>query len=208
LSKRGQLVGRGPTAKATALRPGVATGRGQSPHAVAELVSSVEVAQFMVVAPSTNPTVVPCPVARPCRRRFAAGRGRSLPGATSPGRRYSLARGFGPWGQHRPHRRSVLEMGQNPSPLSSWSVPGTTRSTQRARHCLAARPPDSRRLLLAGHSRTAAFEARGRPDPAPVTTPAAAALPRLVMDVPQSVTLLAGVTPRAAHRMSRAPARA
>ena len=43
---------------------------------------------------------------------------------------------------------------------------------------------------------------------APVTTPAAADLPRLEMDVPQSVPSLAGVTPRAPHRMSRAPARA
>lgn len=45
-------------------------------------------------------------------------------------------------------------------------------------------------------------------DLAPVTTPAAADLPRLVMDVPRSVPSLAGVTPRAPHRMSRAPARA
>ena len=34
-------------------------------------------------------------------------------------------------------------------------------------------------------------------DLAPVTTPAAAALPRLVMNVPQSVTLLVGITLRA-----------
>ena len=45
-------------------------------------------------------------------------------------------------------------------------------------------------------------------DLAPVTTPAAAALPRLVKNVPQSVTSLVGVTPRATHRMSRRPRRA
>ncbi len=98
-------------------------------------------------------------------------------------------------GQHRPPPKRLRDE-RYPSALSSWSVPGTTRSTQRARHCLAACSPDRGRLLLARHSRTTAFETRGRPSLAPVTTPAAAALPRLVMNVPQSVTLLAGVTLR------------
>ncbi len=108
-----------------------------------------------------------------------------------------------------PHERPAFEMGQTrPRFRRGFRARHHPWARRRARHCLAARSPDRSRLLLAGHSRSAAFEARGRPLLAPVTTPAAAGLPGLVMDVPRSVPSLAGVTPRAPHRMSRAPARA
>jgi hypothetical protein len=107
-------------------------------------------------------------------------------------------------GAASPPGRYVFEMrdtrprfrrGLCPAPPVAPNGPAT--ALQRAR-------PTLRRLLLARLSRTAAFESRGRPPPAPVTTPAAAALPRLVMDVARSVTSLAGVT-RGPHTVCPGP---
>jgi hypothetical protein len=109
-----------------------------------------------------------------------------------------------------PPRAARLRDGSHPSPLSSrLFVPGTTRghADEPATALQHARPTgvgsylrDTPGLRLLKHEVDQ--------NPAPVTTPAAAGLPRLVMDVPRSVPSLAGVTPRAPHRMSRAPARA
>ena len=134
-----------------------------------------------------------CTAFPPSIRRRAS----PLPPRSSPARPPLLPRQrIRPRGQHRPHRRNEFEMRNTRPRFRRGSCPAPPVSTQRARHCLAACSPDFRRLLLARHSRTTAFETRGRPSLAPVTTPAAAALPRLVMNVPQSVTLLAGVTLR------------
>ena len=100
-------------------------------------------------------------------------------------------------------------------PVAAFVV-ASASGTTRTRPCLCTRANDpatalqqaslSRctigRLLLAAHSHTAAFESPGRPpapearDQAPGTAPAATVLPGLVMIFVQSVTSLAGVTPR------------
>lgn len=56
--------------------------------------------------------------------------------------------------------------------------------------------PGSRRLLLAAHSLSLAFEAPHGPDEAPDTTPAAREAPRLVIGFVHQVTSLEGDTPR------------
>ena len=86
----------------------------------------------------------------------------------------------------------------NPSPLSSWfcarhhpSAPNEPATAlQRARPTFV----DS---YLRDTPELRHLKHEVDQDLAPVTTPAAAALPRLVMNVPQSVTLLVGITLRA-----------
>jgi hypothetical protein len=80
----------------------------------------------------------------------------------------------------------------------SQAVPGTTRRhTRRNSHCLAARSLAVRPLLLRPHSPTTAFQTPGRPDRAPVTTPAAVVAPVLVLTSIQSFTSLADSLQRA-----------
>ena len=97
-------------------------------------------------------------------------------------------------------------------------VSSTTWNTQTRRPlpCSPLADPKPGPLLLRPHSPTTAFHARriapallppGRPCRAPVTTPAAAVVPVLVLIFSQSVTSLEGVIPRARCRMSGLPAR-
>lgn len=127
------------------------------------LVSSVEVAQFIEVAVPINlqrsfHTFSACSF----RRLLAAERAAPLPKGSSLDHDYFLARGNGRAGTasspptETPQRWVKLV----PAFVVAF-VPGTTRPRERACHCLAARSPDSRRLLLAGHSQTAAFQAPG-----------------------------------------------
>ena len=129
---------------------------------------------------------------RPVATRFPSAR--TLPGSPRdlPTQSRSRAASRLPWpARHRD--------GLNPSPLSSSSiVPGTTRQhTNGLATALPRRPPHRfGGLLLAALSHATGFQAPGRPRQAPVTTPAPAALPGLVMVVHRSFTSLGGVTPR------------
>src|SRR5215217_3906966 len=67
---------------------------------------------------------------------------------------------------------------------------------ERAVTALPPTSPGSRRLLLATHSLSLAFETPRRPGEAPDTTPAAREAPRLVIGFVYRVTSLEGDTPR------------
>lgn len=124
--------------------------------------------------------------------------------------RYVLARGCGRNGGIMPPHATRLRDESNPSPLSSRPLcpaPPVSTPTSLPLPCSTlarlSSAPTCGTLPVMRHLKHEVDH-----DLAPVTTPAAADLPRLVMHVPRSVPSLAGVTPRAPHRMSRAPARA
>ena len=75
-------------------------------------------------------------------------------------------------------------------PATSTSLDCQPRTSLR--HRAGSRPHDGE-LLLRPHSHAAAFEALGEPSRAPDTTPAATALPALVIVSVVWITLLAGV---------------
>ena len=91
-----------------------------------------------------------------------------------------------------------------PEPMETPS--GRANDLARPAHlpCVSIRPA-AKPLLLGPHSHAAGFQTPGRPSQAPVTTPAPAALPVLVLSSTSAVTSLSGVTRRVRCRMSVSP---
>lgn len=87
-------------------------------------------------------------------------------------------------------------------------MPGTTRSTQTSRHCLAANARGADAPFYSGHTPSLPRLKHSWISPrAPDTTPAAADLPALVTVVAHSVTLAQGCYPSRVTRCTfRAPA--
>lgn len=115
-------------------------------------------------------------------------------------------------------RRRVIEISELVGPFVvaralRGTAPGTTRTRRTRRDCLATTSPGpipslprkASRLLLRPHSRSTAFESRGRLSPRTGYQPAAADLPRLVMDFSRPVTSLGGVTRLTSRRVSGLP---